>query len=153
MRIHNQHLKIRFLVLCALFFLVISGTGWAQTDQVTLNAMLIRASNDGAPLDQRLEAIEFKLRRVFQFEYYRFVGESSSTISLPGDVTLSLGQGIRLEVKSFHADGDRIRSQVRWLRNDDVLLSTTVVMTRKVPVILGGVPDGSGTLIVTLTVR
>ena len=138
---------------CALFFLSVATPVRAENDQVTLTAMLIRASNDGAPLDQRLDAIEYKLRRVFQFEYYRFMGESSSTFHLPGDGSLSLGQGIRLEFHSFHAERDRIRSQVKWMRNDDVLLSTTVVMSRNVPVILGGVPDNGGTLIVTVTVK
>ena len=125
----------------------------AQTGSLGVKALLIRASNDPAPLDTRLDVIEYKLRRLFQFEHYRFMGEGSATLGLPGDSVLTLGHGIRLEIHVFNADGDRIRSQVRWFRNDEVLLTTTVVMTKEVPVVLGGVPDGNGTLIIALTVQ
>ncbi len=125
----------------------------AQSGQVSISAILIRASNDPAPLDRRLDAIEYKLRRLFQFEHYRFMGEGSATLGLPSNGVLTLGHGVRLEVHAFSADRDRIRAQVKWSRNEEVLLSTTVVMTKNVPVILGGVPDGNGTLIISLSVR
>ena len=140
-------------VLFAVVFALASGAS-AQSDSLNVNAILIRASNDPAPLDTRLDVIEYKLRRLFQFEHYRFMGEGTATLGLPGESTLSVGAGNRLEIHVFTADGGRIRSQVRWSRNDAVLLSTTVVMTKDVPVVLGGVPDGQGgTLIVALTVK
>jgi hypothetical protein len=140
-----------FIVLLAVVCLPIS---WAHAqDTLSVNAILIRASNDPAPLDTRLDVIEYKLRRLFQFEHYRFMGEGTATLGLPGESVLSIGSGNRMEIHVFHADGSRVRTQVRWLKNDQVLLSTTVVMSRNVPVVLGGVPDGNGTLIVALTVK
>ena len=140
-------------VLLAVVLLPLLGMFTYADDTRSIQAMLIRASNDPAPLDQRLDVIEYKLRRLFNFEHYRFMGDASAMVNLPGEATLSLGSGVRLEINAFHADGDRVRSQVKWMRNDQVLLSTTVVMTPNTPVVLGGVPDGNGTLIVTLIVK
>ncbi|HBA85331.1 MAG TPA: hypothetical protein DCZ95_14690 [Verrucomicrobia bacterium] len=153
MPIRNRPGWIFMMAVLLLAVLVAAPGARAQSDLLNVNAILIRASNDPAPLDTRLDAIEYKLRRLFQFEHYRFMGEGSATLGLPGDSVLSLGRGNRMEIHVFTADRGRIRSQVRWFQNDAVLLTTTVVMTKNVPVVLGGVPDGNGTLIVALTVR
>ena len=149
-------IRKRYGIFIVLFAAVCLLASWARAqsdDLLSVNAILIRASNDPAPLDTRLDVIEYKLRRLFQFEHYRFMGEGTATLGLPGESVLSIGSGNRMEIHVFHADGSRVRTQVRWLKDEQVLLSTTVVMSRNVPVVLGGVPDGNGTLIVALTVK
>ncbi len=120
---------------------------------VTLEAMLILASNDPSAQDPRLDQIEYKLRRTFKFEYYRHYGGQSAIVNLPGQTSLDLGHGYRLSVSASEASDDRVRAGIQWFRGDEVVLNTTVVMSRGTPVVLGGVPHEGGTLIVTLVAR
>jgi hypothetical protein len=126
----------------------------ASGETVTLKAVLIHASNHPAPIDSRLERVEYKLRRIFGFEHYRFLGESSVILNLPGDASLDLARGHRLKLSGSKAKGDSVRVRVEWLSGDESLLTTSVVMERKsAPAILGGPAHEGGNLIVTLEAR
>lgn len=125
----------------------------ARSGPVSVEATLILASNDPAPQDQRLDAVEFKLRRMFRFEYYRHFGEGTSVVNLPGQASLSLGHGNRLDVAASDAKDDKVRASVQWFRGNELVLNTTVVTKRDHPVVLGGVAHDGGTLIVTLVFR
>lgn len=132
--------------------LLLAAGGSALAETVTIEAMRILASNDPAPLDRRLERVEYQLRPLFRFEHYRHLGDSSMSVNLPGTINLALGDGHFLAVSASSRDG-RVRAEVRWMRGQESLLSTAVNLQRGKPVILGGVPEGDGKLIVTLTAR
>ncbi|MFH0953746.1 MAG: hypothetical protein V1873_05410 [Verrucomicrobiota bacterium] len=131
---------------------LLAGSAAAWAGPVSLEATMILASNEPAAQDQRLDAVEYKLRRIFGFEYYRYYGGGSAIVNLPGDTTISLGHGYRLSISAGSKDG-RVRAGIRWLRGDEVVLNTTVNMERGTPVILGGIAHEGGTLIVTLTAK
>jgi hypothetical protein len=137
---------IRLLILLAV------GVGPAMGEVLNLDAMLILASNDPAPLDRRLERVEFQLRPLFRFEYYRFLGSGSGAVNVPGETSVALGDGHYLQLKAREKDGGK-RVEVRWFRGDQPILSTAVNLRKGKPVILGGAPQGTGKLIVTLTAR
>ena len=118
---------------------------------VTIRAVLILASDRQAAQDPRLDLVEYKLRRMFRFEYYRHYGEGSAAVPLPGQATLELGRGFRLKLSASSAGKGQIRAGVHWLRGDEVVLNTAVAMNPGIPVILGGISHEGGTLIVTLT--
>ena len=122
----------------------------SRAESVTIQVTLILASNNPAPLDSRLDRVEYKLRRIFGFEYYRHYGEGSVLLNLPGESTVDLGHGFRLTISSHSSKDGKIRMSVQWLRGDEMVLNTTVAMKRGVPVILGGISHEGGTLIVTL---
>lgn len=129
------------------------GAATAAAEVVDLDAMMILASDEPAPLDRRLERVEYQLRPLFRFQYYRHLGGSSASVNLPGTATIALGDGYHLEVRAAGRDGKKVRAEVRWFRGDQPLLSTGVNLNPGKPVILGGVPHDKGKLIVTLTVR
>ncbi|MBU0678923.1 MAG: hypothetical protein KJ626_12495 [Verrucomicrobia bacterium] len=131
----------------------LGGSQAAHAQPLTLDAILIHANNDGATQDSRLEHIEFKLRRIFNFEYYQYFGGSSSGVTVPAATTLNLGHGYNLEVNLSRAGDGRVRAQVRWLKDGESLLATSVKMKRGVPTILGGPPYDRGTLIVVLELK
>mgnify|MGYP001250035187 CR=1 FL=1 len=141
----------RWLTILAMMGVL--GAVSAAAEVVDLDAMLILASNDPAPLDRRLERVEFQLRPLFRFEYYRHMGGSSASVNLPGTTSIALGDGHHLEVRATARDGKKVRAEVRWFRGDQPLLSTGVNLQPGKPVILGGVPHDKGKLIVTLTAR
>ena len=128
---------------------LLATAGVSRAGPVTIQATLILASNDPAPLDSRLDKVEYKLRRIFGFEYYKYYGEGTALLNLPGESTVDLGHGFRLSI-SASGSGDKLRTSVQWYRGDEMVLNTTVGMKRGVPVILGGISHGGGTLIVTL---
>lgn len=119
----------------------------AQT--VTLEAKLIHASDRPAALDTRLDAIEFRLRRIFQFEHYGFLNETRTLITLPSQTRVDIGNGYTLDVKASSRDG-RIRAEIQWYRGSQRMMSTSVSQKRGVPAILGGPPHDGGTLILVL---
>ena len=146
-RFHSAFLGL--LTACWLF----AGAATAAAKPVSVEAMLILASNEPAALDQRLEYVEYKLRRIFGFEYYRYYGEGSAILEPPASTVIDLGHGFRLDITTSDAGDDKIRASVRWLRGEEVVLNTTVGMKRNTPVILGGIQHEGGTLIVTLTAK
>ncbi len=119
----------------------------AQT--VTLEAMLIHASDRPAALDTRLDRIEYRLRRIFQFEHYGFLGETRTLITLPSQSRVDIGHGYALDINASSRDG-RIRAEIQWYRGGQRMMSTSVSQRRGVPAILGGPPHDGGTLILVL---
>lgn len=148
MRAHKTS-QVFVISLLAIACLLSTAAG-SRAEPVTIQATLILASNDAAPLDSRLDKIEYKLRRIFGFEYYRHYGQGAAVLNLPGQSTVDLGHGFRLSISTDSSKDDKIRTSVQWYRGDEMVLNTTVGMKRGVPVILGGISHEGGTLIVTL---
>jgi hypothetical protein len=141
------------LLGAALLGLLLPAPARAGAETVTFDAMLIHASDDQTPMDRRLEKVEYQLRRMFKFQYYKHYGEGSAAVTLPGETTIDFGHGFSLKINATAKDG-KIRAEVVWKKADGtVLLSTTVVAKRGQQLILGGVPHERGTLIVTLVPR
>lgn len=137
----------RALVLIGL----LAATG-ATAQTVTFDAMLIHASDQPAALDTRLDRIEYKLRRIFQFEHYAFLEETQTILTLPAETRIDLGHGYTLRINA-EPKGDRIRADIQWYRGDNRLLRTSVAQRRGVPSILGGPAHKDGTLILVLEFR
>jgi len=121
----------------------------ASAQTVTLEAMLIHASDRPAALDTRLDRIEYRLRRIFQFEHYGFLDETRTVITLPSQSRVDIGHGYALDINASSRDG-RIRAEIRWYRGNQRIMSTSVSQRRGVPAILGGPPHDGGTLILVL---
>ncbi len=126
------------------------GTVRVEAQPVTVEAMLIHASDRPAPMDHRMERVEYRLRRIFGFEHYRFLGKTSSIVNPPAEIRMNLDHGYSLHVNATSGNG-RIRANIRWMRDRETLLSTAVNQRRGVPAILGGPPHEEGTLILVLT--
>jgi hypothetical protein len=142
-----------FAVVMIVAACVFAGAGTVSAQGVDLHARLILASNDPAPQDPRLEDLEFKLRRVFGFEYYELLGKGGGIVDLPGQTSISLGNDCVLNIAAEAAGGGRVRASVQWMRGRTTVLNTTVVVARGAGVILGGVSHKRGTLLVALDAR
>lgn len=116
---------------------------------VTLQALMIQAQHEEAPIDRRLDKVEFKLRRVFGFPHYQYVGEGSITLPARGQGVIDLPNGHRLRVQLSGGRGSPV--EVRWLQEKRPLLSTSVAIPRDAPVVLGGVSANGGKLILVLS--
>ncbi len=142
---------IALLLLCA----GVGPAGWMQAadgQTVTVEAMLIHASDRPAALDARMDRVEYRLRRIFQFEHYGLLNIIQSAMTLPSQARLDIGHGYVLNIDASQRDG-RVRAQVEWYQGSTRLLSTSVQQRRNVPAILGGPPHDGGTLILVLEFR
>ncbi len=110
--------------------------------RATVEGILLTASNDRGQTDGRLATYEPTLRRILRFESYRFVGDGSATLSVPGDGTASLGSGHVLEISAEQSDGRTIHAKVRWIAGGRTLMSTGLVLRPGVPAVLGGPATG-----------
>ena len=120
---------------------------------VTFKAVMIYASNEPAPLDRRLEKIEYKLRRVFRFEHYKHAGGGSASVALPGATTLQLGGGHTLSIVASEGKDGNVKAQFTWKKGGSMLLRSSAGLRRGSSTVLGGVSQGKGKLIVTLEAR
>lgn len=97
----------------------------------SVRAILFVASNEKGPSDPRLAPYEPTLRRVLRFESYRFISQSSASVSSGGTARIDL-QGEPIEVEN---ENGRVR--VSWN-------GTTVSVPPGRPAVIGGRPHGQG---------
>lgn len=151
MPIHKRAGRRGLLAMAAVLALLGASAG-ANAEQVTINAQLIHASNNPGPSDG-LGGIEGKLRGVFNFKCYKRYGGGSTSAALPSNASIGLGHGNRLALALAPAGGNKVQAGIQWNGPSGQMLNTTVVMTRGVPVILGGGQQDGGTLIIAITAK
>jgi hypothetical protein len=122
-----------------------SGPGGGESGgggRTTVEGILVVASNQPGPSDDRLAPYEPTLRRILNFKSYRMAGEGSTTIGIPGEGDFSLGRGQRIEIETEASGGAGVRTRVRWLDGGRQLMNTVLVLRRGVPAVLGGPSRG-----------
>lgn len=148
MSMKTTWLTIMILAIMSMNCIKVQGQ---EVNLVTLKVLMIQAQNDSAPIDRRLERVEYKLRRVFGFQFYKYVGEGSISLPPGGQGTIELEQGHHLKIKLGGGRGGN--AEVRWIHENRALLSTSVKLSGDGPLVLGGVPSNGGKLILVLTAR
>ncbi len=129
-----------------LFLLLASLAGLcavARADSASIRGILISASNESGETDRRLAPYEPTLRRILRFESYRFLGDDSTSIEVPAQGSLSIGDGHELEVSTEKSDGKSIHVKVRWSAGGRTLMNTGLVLRPGVPAVLGGPSTGN----------
>lgn len=139
--------------LVALCFHFATSEAFAQ--KANISATLIFASSQGDDIDPALRAYEGNLKRLFKYSSYKLQGRASTSLDIPGNATLNLGSGHKVELRSQPSDGKKIRLSVRWSNSRRMLFNTTINQDRGKPLILGGpsAPSQNGNLILVLVPR
>ncbi|HYC73190.1 MAG TPA: hypothetical protein VEB66_18405, partial [Opitutaceae bacterium] len=101
------------LFLSALLALAGLGTVVRAAETANFRGILIAGSNEEGQTDRRLAPYEGNLKRMLPFKSYRFLGEGSASVPVPGRGAMNLGRGHRLEL-STDAAGERVRVEVSW---------------------------------------
>ncbi len=121
----------------------------AAQQTVTMDVLLIHASDRPAALDTRLDRVEFRLRRIFGFEHYGFLQQERTLLTLPTQTRVRLVTGHVVQLRAERLNG-RIRAHIEWYQDQERLVATTITQRRGVPAILGGPPHDEGNLILVL---
>ncbi len=137
------------LFLSALLYFEVGASPLTAQSTVTLDMLLIHASDRPAALDTRLDRVEFRLRRIFGFEHYGFLQQQRTLMTLPTSTRLQLVTGHVVQIQAERRDG-RIRAHIEWFEKRERLLATSITQRRGVPAILGGPPHDEGSLILVL---
>jgi hypothetical protein len=103
-----------FLSLLVLTALAGMATSARAAGGVTVRGILISASNESGESDQRLADFVPNLKRILRFESFKFLGEDSASIGVPGTGKLSLGGGQSVELTTESSDGKTVLLKVRW---------------------------------------
>jgi hypothetical protein len=115
----------------------------ARADNTNIRGILISASNESGETDRRLAPYEPTLRRILRFESYRFLGDDSTSLEVPAQGSLSLGDGHELEISTEKPDGKSIHVKIRWSSGGRTLMNTGLVLRPGVPAVLGGPSTGN----------
>ena len=122
---------IRLFLSLALFAAASLATTVRAAESATVKGILISASNATGESDRRLAAYVPNLKRILRFESFRYLGEDSATVAVPGSGALSLGNGQQVSLVTEGSDGKTVLLKVRWgsVRHEYVLQhgSTTVL--------------------------
>jgi hypothetical protein len=110
----------------------------APAAKTTREAVLVIASKSPGKPDPRLAAYEATLRRVLRFESCQYLGRDRAAFAIPGEGSLDLGGGQRLELKTTPAADQRLRIQVSWFEGSRALMNTGLQLRPGVPAVLGG---------------
>jgi len=123
--------------------LAIGGVAFAAqaAERMSLQGILISASNEPGQTDRRLAQYEPTLRRILRFESFRFRGDDSATFEVPGSGSLMISDGHELTVTTESADSKSIHLKVRWTSGGRTLMNTGLVLRPGIPAVLGGPPN------------
>lgn len=121
-------------------------------DRASIRGILVVASNEKGGSDGRLAQYEPTLKRILRFESYRQVGEGSVSLNVPGEGSLSLGEGHSLELETEGSDGKSVRVKVRWVDGGRTLMNTGLSLRSGVPAVLGGPSRGNGEVYAVIVV-
>jgi hypothetical protein len=92
-------MRITQLILAALLFGAPSLTSFAADGATSVRAISFVASHDRGQTDARLAPYEPILRSNLRFESFRYVGESSASVSPGGTANLTVQNIGRIELK------------------------------------------------------
>lgn len=145
---------LRFaLLLSTLLALTGSFTAARAEERVSLQGILIAASNEEGQTDRRLAPFEGNLRRVLRFRSYRYIGEGSATLGVPGEGSLSLGRGHRLELSADGSRGDQVRVGVQWRDGGSTVLNTGLSLAPGAHTVLGGARGDNDEVYAVILIR
>jgi hypothetical protein len=134
---------------CAAICLVVLATG-AQA--ASIQARLIRASNEKAPADDQLKEIVPKLKPVFGYAHYKQIGFQTQSVKDKEMTTLDLGEGFVLNVTPKSVVKKVHTLDINCVSGKISVVQATIEVGEKKPVFIKGPEVGSTLLIIAVSV-
>ena len=127
------------LRLACLSLLFLGAAAATPAHAASLRAVLITASTQPGPTDNRLATYETTLKRVLRFNSYTFQGSDSADLPQKGAASLMIGQGHELAVET---SDNPLSVRIRWTAGGRTLMNTGLNLRPGVPAVLGGPATG-----------
>ena len=135
-------------VLVALLAIGLAGSAQAAS----IEARLIRASNETGKIDEPLKHIQPKLKKVFGYQSYQQIGVQKAPLQEKGALRLNLGEGIVLLVSPKSLEKKKCMLDLEMYSGKAVLVKSTVRIAQGADVLIKGPEVGSALLILSLGV-
>lgn len=133
----------RLILSLGLFALALGFASMSRAaERVSVQGILISASNDHGTSDRRLSSYEPTLRRILRFESYRFLGDDNASFGHAEKGHLSLGEGHELEITAEAGEGSAVKLRVHWSKGGRTLMNTGLLLRPGVPAVIGGPSTG-----------
>ncbi len=143
----------RILLACGLLLAALApAASAAEGGQITVRAILVSASREAGETDRRLSSYESTLRRILRFETFQQLGSGRGRAAVPGEGSVSVGQGQSLRFTTETSRDDRIRVQLNWRDGSRSLMRTGVVLRPGVPAVLGGPSREEGSVFALIVI-
>jgi hypothetical protein len=126
-------MRLIHLVLVSLGLFLLPALSHAAGGAVTVRAIAFVASNERGRTDPQLAPYESVLRANLRFESFRYVGESSATVSAGGQSTLNAPGGARIQLQADAGGNVQARRG-----------GTAVTLSPGRPAVFMGGPSGKG---------
>jgi hypothetical protein len=124
----------------------------AGVQAASIEARLIRASNDDATPDEQLTKLEPKLKKVFGYQHYLQLGIQKALLKDKEPLRLNLGEGIVILI-SPKADEKKVRvMDFEMYSGKAALVKSTVRVPHSREMLIKGPGVGSTLLVVSLVV-
>ena len=121
-----------------LFAMVALPLSLFAADQASVHVILITASKEKAPADQRLAPYEATLQRNLPESSFRFAAENKASLAGKNSrASITLAGGHRVELEGGAKDADGISIKVRWLHGKAVVMTNAFTFQPGVPIVLG----------------
>ena len=134
----------------AAILLVVALSGGVQA--ASIEARLIRASNEDEKTDEQLTKLEPKLKKVFGYQHYQQLGIQKAPLQDKESLRLNLGEGIVVLITP-KADEKKVRiMDFEMYSGRAALVKSTVRVRRDREMLIKGPEVGNTLLIVSLVV-
>lgn len=137
----------RLTIIVTALFLALSAYA------ASLDATLIRASNEGKETDARLKDLEPKLKKVFGFQYYQQLGHQTESLRDNDRKLLNLGEGFTIFVTSKAVEKKRHTLELEWYSGKTLLVKSTAKLSEKEPLLIKGPAVGRDWIVLALTMQ
>lgn len=149
-------MRVIQIITFSLFAVSLFARGFAaEPGRVSIRGILVVASEKAGEPDRRLGAYERNLRQNLprRFNSVRLAGEGRAQISVPGEGSISLGQGHSIGIEVLEVIGGQIHMRVTWRQGGRVLINTVIKQNPKIPFFqLGSATNDSGEVFGVLVV-
>lgn len=116
---------------------------------VHLNAMLISASSEKVESDRRLAGYVPNLKTSLRFESFKFIGEGSARVDMPGDTEIALPQGQTVKIEAAYYGEGMIWLRVIWMDGSRQVMNVVYSKwQRGKPIVTGTTKDGENLAII-----
>lgn len=137
-----------------LFLAVVFATGAAAAaapGSVAVDIGVVAASNEGTSIDPALSALRTKLQSMFTYSSYKMLDRMKRTLAVGEAGVFALPGGRSMRVTPVPAPDQKVRLAVQITEGGRSLLTTTVGLSRGGMVLVGGLPNPSGVMILMIS--
>ena len=136
---------------CFLALLVIGLAG--STQAASIEARLIRASNDNKVTDLSLKDIEPRLKKRFGYEYYQLLGVQQEVLRENKTYRLNLGEGFVVFVTPKSTAHGMHEMDLEWTSGKASLVKTTVKIPEGGHLFIKGPGVADDWIVLVITLR